>query len=91
MNDPFLNIFEEGTEEFLTYRKEKGENYKTKAQKHKEKIAKLERDLNDAELKKQRNRERRQAEKAKIHKVMEGMTEEEVQKFIHDRKEKREE
>lgn len=40
-NDPFLNIFEDGTEEFLTYRKEKGESYKSRAQKNKEKIEKL--------------------------------------------------
>ncbi len=34
-------------EEFVKYQRQKGQNYKTKAERHKEKLERLERDLND--------------------------------------------
>ena len=61
----------------------------SRTQKHKEKIAKLQKDLNDPELKKQRNRERRLVEKAKIHKIIDNMSEEELKTFMIERKRKK--
>lgn len=61
-------------DEFVSYQKQKGEDYKSKAQRHKEKVERLERDLNDAELRKQRNHERRQAEKNKLNKLVSTMS-----------------
>lgn len=39
-------------EDFAFYEKECSETYKTRGQKNKEKLAKMERDFNDAEMKK---------------------------------------
>lgn len=89
--DPFLNIFEEGMEEFVKYQRQKGQNYKTKAERHKEKLERLERDLNDQQLRKQRNHERRQADKAKLLKIKETMSQEEIKTFMKERKEKKKE
>lgn len=43
-----MNIFYEGVEEFITYERQQSEEYKSRNQKNKDKIAKLERDMNDA-------------------------------------------
>lgn len=45
--------------------------------------------MNDIDLKKQRNLERRQAEKAKLHQIIGNMSQEEIKKFIIERKQKR--
>lgn len=45
--------------------------------------------MNDPELKKQRNKERRQAEKNKILQIIETMSEEELRVFKQERKRKK--
>ena len=89
MNDPLANLFQEGMEQFEKYERQRGADYISRTQKHKEKIAKLQKDLNDPELKKQRNRERRLVEKAKIHKIIDNMSEEELKTFMIERKRKK--
>ena len=91
IEDPLANIFEEGMEEFAFYEKEYSETYKTRGQKNKEKLAKMERDFNDVEMKKERNAKRRNAEKAKLHGIIEKLSEQQLKKFIIDRKVKRKE
>lgn len=78
-------------EEFVLYERHHPESYKSRNQKNREKIAKLEQDMNDADLKRKRNIERRNAEKAKMNQIISTMTPEELKAFIEDRKRKRKE
>lgn len=77
-------------EVFVHHVKERPEQHRTRGQKNKEKIAKLERDMNDPELKKKRNHERRQAEKNKISSILATLSPEEVKKFVVERKQAKE-
>ena len=69
------DMFEFGTEQFVRYEKEHGVK-PTRNQKKEKKLEKLRKDLKDPEQRRLRHKLRREQEKAKLQKELEGMNEE---------------
>jgi hypothetical protein len=66
-DNPLLNIFQDGVEEFAIYEKTINEDYKSRQQKNKERYEKVTQFLRDEELKKEKRKQRKDVERKKLH------------------------
>lgn len=78
--------FEEGVDDFKDYERNPVEGRKSRNDKIKEKLGRLHADMKNPELKRERNQSRRNQEKAKLDRELEGLTPVEVREYLDKKK-----
>lgn len=81
-DDPMVQLFGEGVDQFVLYEKTRDENYKSRSERHRAKLDRLHKDLADPQLRKIRNKQRRDAEKARLSAQLNKLSPQEVTVYL---------